>query len=61
MRPATVEVWSWVSIYGGMLLGGLSLFVSHSDAALGGWLGLAGGVLVAAGILLIYLRSRMRE
>jgi len=61
MKPATVDIWIWLLIYGGMLLGGLSFFVSRSDAALGGWLGWAGAVLVAGGGLLIYLRSRMRD
>ena len=61
MKPATVEACVWILIYGGLLLGCLGLFVGRSDAALGWTLGGAGAVLVAAGILLIYLRSRMHD
>jgi threonine/homoserine/homoserine lactone efflux protein len=61
MKPATVEAWVWILIYGGMLVLSLGLFVRRSDAALGWVLGVAGAVLVATGVLLIYLRSRMRD
>jgi hypothetical protein len=61
MKPVTVETWVWILIYGGMLLFCLGLFVGRGDATLGGMLGVAGGGLVAAGVLLIYLRSRMRD
>ena len=61
MKPATVEAWVWILIYGGMLLFCLGLFVGRGDAPLGGVLGVAGAGLVAAGVLLIYLRSRMRD
>jgi hypothetical protein len=61
MKPATVEVWIWTLIYGGLLLWCLAVFVDRGDATLGWTLGVAGSVLVAAGVLLIYLRSRMRD
>lgn len=61
MKPATVEVWIWTLIYGGLLLGSLGLFVGRNDPALGWTVGVTGAVLVAAGVLLIYLRSRMHD
>jgi len=61
MKPATVEVWIWILIYAGLLSCCLGLFVSRGDAALGWGLVVAGGGLVATGVLLIYLRSRMRD
>ena len=61
MKHATVEIWIWVLIYGGMLFGCLGLFVVRRQDALGWTLGVAGAVLVAGGGLLLYLRSRMRD
>jgi hypothetical protein len=61
MKPATVEVWIWTLIYGGLLLFSLGLFVGRGDASLGWTLGMVGAVLVATGVLLIYLRSRMHD
>lgn len=59
MKPSTVEALVWVLIYGGLLLLCLGLFVARTDGSLGWLLVLAGGALAAAGVLLIYLRSRM--
>ena len=61
MEPATVEVWIWTLIYGGLLLLCLGWFVSRNNAALGAMLAAAGAVLAITGVLLIYLRSRMRD
>ena len=61
MKPATVEAWVWILIYGGLLLLCLGLFVARNDAALGWTTTVAGGLLAVVGVLLIYLRSRMRE
>lgn len=60
MKPATVEAWVWILIYGGLLLLCLGLFVARSDATLGWTATVVGGLLAAVGVLLIYLRSRMR-
>ena len=59
MKTSTVEALVWVLVYGGLLLLCLGLFVSRSSAALGWLMLLAGGATAAAGVLLIYLRSRM--
>lgn len=61
MKAATVEVWVWVLIYGGLLLLCLGVFVARDHAALGWTTGVVGGVLAAIGVLLIYLRSRMSD
>ena len=61
MKPATVEVWIWTLIYGGLLLLCLGWFVSRNNAALGAMLAAAGAVLAITGVLLIYLRSHMRD
>ena len=59
MKTSTVETLVWVLVYGGALLLVLGLFVARSDGALGWLLGLAGSAIAAAGVVLIYLRSRM--
>jgi hypothetical protein len=61
MKTSAVEAWVWVLIYGGLLLFCLGLFIDRSDFALGWLVGLTGAALVLAGVLLIYLRSRMRD
>ena len=60
MKVNTVETWVWVLIDGGMLLACLGLFVYRSEPSLGWVLGSSGGAAVAAGVLLIVVRSRMR-
>ena len=61
MKTAMLEAWAWVLIYGGLLLAGLALFVARNDAELGWTVASTGGGLIGAGLLLIYLRSRMPE
>ena len=59
-RAAMFEVWAWVLIYGGLASVVLGLFVQRGGGERSGWLlvGL-GSLLVPAGVLLIYLRSRL--
>jgi len=57
---ATVERWIWILLYGGLLTLCFGLAVEDRDAALGWSLVTGGGVVAAAGILLIYVRSRMK-
>ena len=59
MKTSTVEALVWVLVYGGLLLLCLGLFGGRSDGVLGWLLGLAGAVLAATGVALIYVRSRM--
>ena len=59
MKNSTVEALVWVLIYGGLLLLSLGLFVAREQPLLGWLLVLAGGAIAVAGVVLIYLRSRM--
>jgi hypothetical protein len=62
MRAATLEVWVWVLIYGGLLAVGLGLALQRQgDAALGWTLVLVGGIVAAVGVVLIWVRSRMKD
>lgn len=58
---ATVERLAWIAIYGGIfaiIMG----FVSGEVHWIAGWsLGVLGGIAVAAGIVLIFVRSRMPD
>jgi hypothetical protein len=60
MKTSTVEALVWVLIYGGLLLLCLALFVGRSDTLLGWHLGVIGAVSAAAGVVLIFVRSRMK-
>ena len=58
-KIATVERWIWILLYGGLLTLCLGLAVEGRDSALGWSLVTGGGAAAAAGLFLIYLRSRM--
>ena len=58
---ARVQKWVWILIYGGMILLALGLSVQRSDAALGWGIAAPGVVLIAIGIVLIWVRSRMKN
>ena len=56
---ARIETAVWVLIYGGLFLVVLGI-ASHGDAAIAGWsLGVVGSIAVVAGVVLIYVRSRL--
>jgi hypothetical protein len=59
MRAKTVEAVVWVLIYGGLLLGGLGLFVDREGSALGIVMLVIGAAALLAGIVLVWVRSRM--
>jgi hypothetical protein len=61
MAPARVEKWTWALIFGGLLTLGLGFAVQRNDAALGCGLIIAGAVAGAAGGVLIWVRSRMKD
>jgi hypothetical protein len=62
MKTSTVEVWVWILIYGGLLTAAVGLFVLRGGGDGLGWtLMTAGGVAVAAGAVLVVLRSRMKN
>lgn len=50
----------WVLIYGGLLTLVFGLFVEVPDSATGELMVLGGGIAAALGVLLIYLRSRIK-
>ena len=56
-----IETWIWVLVYLGLILLGLGLSVQRSDAALGWTIAAVGSGAVAIGIVLIWLRSRMKD
>ena len=58
MSNATLETLSWVLIYGGLLIASLGLFALRGNRAFGGLLIVGGALATAAGILLIWVRSR---
>ena len=51
----------WVLIYGGLLSFVIGHFVSATDEDLARTMGIAGLIAVVAGVVLIYVRSRLRE
>ena len=51
----------WIAIYGGLLSISVASFLGDADSATATVMYVAGGVLVTAGILMIYIRSRLRE
>ncbi len=51
----------WIAIYGGLLTISVASFLGQDDSDTGTVMYVAGGVLVALGILMIYIRSRLRE
>jgi hypothetical protein len=51
---------TWVLIYGGLLTLVLGLSVARTDEAAGWCWGLVGAALALLGVLLIYLRSRLK-
>ncbi len=61
MNPATVDKLIWLSIFGGLLLLSLGLFVRQTDAALGLGFIVVGAVLAVAGAVLIWVRSKMDD
>jgi hypothetical protein len=61
MAPKRVEALAWVLLYSGLLFVSLGLFVQRSDAVLGWAITVVGAVDAAAGVLMIWLRSRMKD
>lgn len=61
MKNGSLESLVWTLIYGGIFMVMLGLWVMDADAALGHGLAWGGGLLVAVGVLLIWLRSRRGE
>ena len=60
-RLLRVERMIWVLIYGGLLSVVLGLFIDQQEAQDASLFYQLGGLAVAAGVVLIYVRSRLRE
>jgi hypothetical protein len=61
MRATTLEKWTWPLIFGGLLLAALGVSIGNSDATFGGWVIAIGLVAAAVGVVLIVLRSRIKD
>ena len=61
MSTKRIDGWIWPLIFLGIILIGLGLSIQRSDVALG-WGVAAGGVtLTVTGIVLVWVRSRMKD
>ena len=58
---AKVELYAWVAIYGGMFAVILGIVAAGVHLRTGWSLGVAGGLAIVAGVVLIIVRSRMAE
>jgi hypothetical protein len=60
MKPATVERWIWVLVYGGLLFVAVGVFVLRGGGPALGWTLVAlGTVATVAGAALVAVRARM--
>ena len=57
----TIQRWVWICIYSGLLAIVFSIFLSRHDLDLARLIQLSGFVLVSVGVVLIFVRSRLRE
>jgi glucan phosphoethanolaminetransferase (alkaline phosphatase superfamily) len=51
----------WICIYGGLLSIVLSIFLARSEVTLARAMQAVGAVFVLIGVILIYVRSRLKE
>ncbi len=58
---ARIQKWIWILIYLGIVLLALGLSVQRSDAALGWGIAAPGIALIVVGVVLIWVRSRMKN
>ncbi|WP_219220553.1 hypothetical protein [Variovorax boronicumulans] len=58
---ASLEKWTWLLIYGGLFVLILGIATSRTDTVLGWSLATPGALAAAVGVLLIYLRSRIKD
>ncbi len=61
MSHKRLATWTWALIFGGMLTLALALTVRHTDAALGWVLVGLSSLAVVVGVVLIWVRSTMRD
>jgi hypothetical protein len=58
---AALEKWLWIAIYVGLFAIVLGIATGRTDQATGWLLAVPGAVAVAVGIVLIYVRSRLKD
>jgi hypothetical protein len=61
MNAKTIEVLTWVLIFGGLLAVSFGWFLQAASPVWGGVALTGGGLAVAAGAVLIVVRSRMKD
>lgn len=61
MKPSKIHKLTWPLIFGGALVLMLGVSTLSSDASIGWPIVFIGGASIAAGVLLIYLRSRISD
>jgi len=61
MGTKRIDTWVWVLIFLGLIVLGVGLSVQRGDTALGWGIAAAGITLTAAGIVLVWVRSRMKD
>ena len=61
MTAAGVEKLVWILIYGGLLLLGLGLFVQREHDPIGWTMVVVGVSAAVAGVVLIWIRARMKD
>jgi len=57
---ARLEKWIWILIYAGLFVFVIGLATARNDTALGWTIAVPGIVVTTVGIVLIYVRSRMK-
>jgi formate hydrogenlyase subunit 3/multisubunit Na+/H+ antiporter MnhD subunit len=58
---ATLEKWIWILIYGGLFLLILGIATGRADETIGWIMAVPGVVVAIVGVVLIYVRSRMKD
>jgi membrane protein implicated in regulation of membrane protease activity len=58
---ATLEKWIWILIYGGLFMLVLGVATGRTDATLGWAMAVPGVVVALVGVVLIYVRSRLKD
>ena len=61
LAPGRVEVLVWILVYGGLLVLGLGVALSRGGLDYGLSVSVVGIVAAVAGVVLVYVRSRMGD
>jgi hypothetical protein len=61
MQLAKLDTLIWVLIFGGLLVLSLGVFLQRGSATLGWVVTVAGALAAGAGVVLIVVRSRLRD